>query len=146
MFGSESGQSISNLPLIKNGSSYSRLFLLDTLHSFTKLLSLHEKHTYILICYRFQTYCNMKKYIYCKFGSSYYIFIFKKISLIYSINSSFMGKEKVTIFHAYFFKLQRLIYVYMFPFFQHCKRTAWSAISNLTQNCVVWSTHFQGFL
>ena len=31
-------------------------------------------------------------------------------------------------------------------FFNKRKKTARSAISNLTQNYVVWSTHFQGFL
>ena len=31
-------------------------------------------------------------------------------------------------------------------FFDKRKKTARSVISNLTQNYVVWSTHFQGFL
>ena len=35
--------------------------------------------------------------------------------------------------------------VFLF-FFNKRKKTAWSAISNLTQNYVVWSTHFQGVL
>ena len=34
---------------------------------------------------------------------------------------------------------------FVFFFFNKRKKTA-SAISNLTQNYVVWSTHFQGFL
>ena len=38
------------------------------------------------------------------------------------------------------------IYVCVSFFFNKRKKTAWSAISNLTQNYVVWSTHFQGFL
>ena len=45
------------------------------------------------------------------------------------------------------------IYIYMCVcvcvflfFFNKRKKTAWSAISNLTQNYVVWSTHFQGVL
>ena len=33
-----------------------------------------------------------------------------------------------------------------FFFFNKRKKTAMSTISNLTQNYVVWSTHFQGFL
>ena len=41
------------------------------------------------------------------------------------------------------------VYIYMCVFlffFNKRKKTAWSAISNLTQNYVVWSTHFQGVL
>ena len=36
--------------------------------------------------------------------------------------------------------------VCFFFFSNKRKKTAMSAISNLTQNYVVWSTHFQGFL
>ena len=55
-----------------------------------------------------------------------------------------MGKEKVYIFHIYFFKFQRLTYT--FSFFQRCKKTAKSATSNFTHFIVFFeSIHFQGF-
>ena len=117
----------------------------NTLDNFTKLFSLHEKHIYMFICYRFQTCCNIKIYIYCNFGGSYYIFLFEDYLFNSFRQHLFHGKRKGVYFSYLFFDYNAL-YMYMFPFFQQCKKTARSAISNFTQSYVIWSSHFQEFL
>ena len=94
----------------------------NTLDNFTKLFSLHEKHTYMFICYRFQTCCNIKIYIYIVTLAAVIIFFFLKIiSLIHSVNTSFMGKEKVYTFHIYFL-ITTLYICICFLFFNNAKR------------------------
>ena len=61
------------------------------------------------------------------------------------------AKLRVTENRCVLFNSLTCVYIYMcvcvsFFFFNKRKKTAMSAISNLTQNYVVWSTHFQGFL
>ena len=72
-------------------------------------------------------------------------FFLKIISLIHSVNTSFIGKEKVYIFHIYFL-ITTLYICICYLFFNNAEETARSAISNFTQSCVIWSSHFQGFL
>ena len=60
------------------------------------------------------------------------------------------AKLRVTENRCVLFNSLTYVYIYIYVcvsfFFNKRKKTAWSAISNLTQNYVVWSTHFQGFL
>ena len=62
------------------------------------------------------------------------------------------AKLRVTENRCVLFNSLTYVYIYIYIyvcvsfFFNKRKKTAWSAISNLTQNYVVWSTHFQGFL
>ena len=63
------------------------------------------------------------------------------------------AKLRVTENRCVLFNSLTCVYIYIyvcvflfFFFFNKRKKTAMSAISNLTQNYVVWSTHFQGFL
>ena len=132
---SKPSQSISNLSLIENQIPW--IILLSYFH--------YEKHTYMFICYRFQTCCNIKIYIYCNFGGSYYIFLFEDYLFNSFRQHLFHGKRKGVYFSYLFFDYNAL-YMYMFPFFQQCKKTARSAISNFTQSYVIWSSHFQEFL
>ena len=89
--------------------------------------------------------CNVKNIYIVTLAAVIIFFFLKIISLIHSVNSSFMGKEKGVYFPYLFFDCNAL-YMYMFPFFQQCKKTARSAISNFTQIYVIWSSHFQGFV
>ena len=133
---SKPSQSISSLSLIKNQIPWIIL-----LSYFDSMKNIHN----MLICYRLQTCCNIKIYIYCNFGSSYYIFLFEDYLFNSFRQHLFHGKRKGVYFSYLFFDYNAL-YMYMFPFFQQCKKTARSAISNFTQSYVIWSSHFQGFL
>ena len=98
---SKPSQSISNLSLIKNQIPWIIL-----LSYFDSMKNIHN----MLICYRLQTCCNIKIYIYCNFGSSYYIFLFED----YLFNSTPLSWEKKRcIFFIFIFWLQRFIYVYV---------------------------------
>ena len=98
---SKPSQSISNLSLIKNQIPWIIL-----LSYFDSIKNIHN----MLLCYRLQTCCNIKIYIYCNFGSSYYIFLFED----YLFNSTPLswGKKRC-IFFIFIFWLQRFIYVYV---------------------------------
>ena len=98
---SKPSQSMSNLSLIKNQIPWIIL-----LSYFDSMKNIHN----MLICYRLQTCCNIKIYIYCNFGSSYYIFLFED----YLFNSTPLSWEKKRcIFFIFIFWLQRFIYVYV---------------------------------
>ena len=73
------------------------------------------------------------------------VIIFFFLKIISLIQHLFHGKRKGVYFSYLFFDYNAL-YMYMFPFFQQCKKTARSAISNFTQSYVIWSSHFQGFV
>ena len=133
---SKPSQSISSLSLIKNQIPWIIL-----LSYFDSMKNIHN----MLICYRLQTCCNIKIYIYCNFGGSYYIFLFEDYLFNSFRQHLFHGKRKGVYFSYLFFDYNAL-YMYMFPFFQQCKKTARSAISNFTQSYVIWSSHFQGFV
>ena len=106
---SKPSQSMSNLSLIKNQIPWIIL-----LSYFDSMKNIHN----MLICYRLQTCCNIKIYIYCNFGSSYYIFLFED----YLFNSTPLSWEKKRcIFFIFIFWLQRFIYVYV-TFFSTMQR------------------------
>ena len=75
----------------------------------------------MFICYRFQTCCNIKIYIYCNFGGSYYIFLFEDYLFNSFRQHLFHGKRKGVYFSYLFFDYNAL-YMYMFPFFNNAKR------------------------
>ena len=81
------------------------------MHSFTKLLSLHEKHTYMLICYRFQTCCNMKK-IYIASLAAVIIYLFLKKSLYFILSTALSWENKRWLFFILIFSNCNALYMY----------------------------------
>ena len=98
---SKPSQSISNLSLIKNQIPW--IILLSYFHSM-KNIHICSYATVLLQC---------KKYIYCNFGSSYYIFLFEDYLFNSFRQQLFHGKRKGCIFSIFIFWLQRFIYVYV---------------------------------
>ena len=111
---SKPSQSISNLSLIKNQIPW--IILISYFHS---MKNIH-------ICSYATVFKHVYKNIYVLYCvvtlAAVIIFFFLKIiSLIHSVNTSFMGKEKVYIFHIYFL-ITTLYICICFLFFNNAKR------------------------
>ena len=98
------------------------------------------KNTYMSLCYRFKTCCNMKNTFFY-FGSSYYIFLSKMISLIYSALS---WEKKRCIFFIFIFSNFSALHT-RFPFFNDAKRLRGVQLLILLRIVFFESIHFQGF-
>ena len=107
-----------------------------------KLLLLHEKQTYMFICYRFQTFCNMKKNIVVSLVAAIIFFCLKIISKFILL---FHEKRRDVYFSYLFFQIATPYILYIF-LFQQCKKTSRSAVSNFIQNCVAWKHSLPGTL
>ena len=111
---SKPSQSISNLSLIKNQIPW--IILISYFHS---MKNIH-------ICSYATVFKHVYKNIYVLYCvvtlAAVIIFFFLKIiSLIHSVNTSFIGKEKVYIFHIYFL-ITTLYICICFLFFNNAKR------------------------